>query len=157
MTNTSALSHLAVYPAMYTLGVYLLTVLAIGTPIPEWHPFVFILLTGHSCYLLDRVKVTDARQDPADAIALPQRALLFTKHAGILRALLTIELLIASIVGYQIEPLLAWIPLGALVGEAFEQELVLLAGAFDLDLEVICDFLGAGGMIDMAVGTVGQG
>jgi 4-hydroxybenzoate polyprenyltransferase len=82
------MSYLALWPACYTLGVY----------------------------LLDRVKISDSRQDPADAIALPDRAIIFAEHAARIRVLLMLELAIAIVAGFLISPLLALIPLGALLG-----------------------------------------
>jgi len=112
----SRLSYLALYPAMYTLGVYLLAVLALELPSPDWHTVTYILLIAHSCYLLDRVKLSDNRQDPADAIALPDRALLFAERSRSIRAVLVLELLLAMVTGFLISPLLTLIPLGALFG-----------------------------------------
>ena len=113
---SSNLSHLAFYPAMYTLGVYLLALLALHLPIPNTGTIAFILLVANACYLLDRVKLTDARQDPADAIALPNRALFCARHAKFIRALIALELIIAIAFGFIISPVLALIPLGALIG-----------------------------------------
>ncbi|MFG0244443.1 MAG: UbiA family prenyltransferase [Phycisphaerales bacterium JB052] len=110
------LSHLALWPACYTLGIYLLAVLTLDLPAPDWQTVLYLLLVGHACYLLDRVKLSDDRQDPADAIALPNRALLFAERAGAIRIVLLIELLMAMVSGFLISPLLALIPLGALLG-----------------------------------------
>lgn len=110
------LSFLAIWPACYTLGVYLLALLTIDRPMPSWQTTAYLLLVAHACYLLDRVKLSDDRQDPADAIALPDRALLFAEHASRIRVLLLVELLAAIVMGYLISPLLALIPLGALLG-----------------------------------------
>ena len=110
------LSHFALWPACYTLGVYLLGVLALDLRTPDWQTVLYLLLVAHACYLLDRVKLSDDRQDPADAIALPDRALLFAARSKLIRMLLIVELLIAIVSGYHIAPLLALIPLGALVG-----------------------------------------
>lgn len=112
----SNLSHLALYPAMYTLGVYLLAHLSLNLPVPNSVTIAFILLIANACYLLDRVKLTDARQDPADAIALPDRALFCARYAKFIRALIVLELIIAIVLGFIISPLLALIPLGALIG-----------------------------------------
>lgn len=110
------LSYLAIWPACYTLGVYLLALLTIDRPMPSWLTTAYLLLVAHACYLLDRVKLSDDRQDPADAIALPARALLFAEHASTVRVLLAVELLTAMVMGYLISPLLSLIPLGALIG-----------------------------------------
>ncbi len=110
------LSHLALWPACYTLGVYLLGVISLQLPAPDWQTVLYLLLVAHACYLLDRVKLSDDRQDPADAIALPDRALLFAEHSKTIRILLMLELLLAMVSGFLISPLLALIPLGALLG-----------------------------------------
>ncbi len=112
----SRMSHLAIYPAMYTLGIYLLAPLAMNLPQPDSVTIVFILLVANACYLLDRVKITNSRQDPADALALPDRTLFFARNASSIRALLVVELLVSIVLGYFISPLLAPIPLGALIG-----------------------------------------
>lgn len=112
----SRLSYLALWPACYTLGVYLLGVVALGLPAPGGATIAYLLMVAHACYLLDRVKLSDERQDPADAIALPDRALLFAHHARLIRVALVAELVISSIVGWFISPVLTLIPLGALVG-----------------------------------------
>jgi len=110
------LSHLAFWPAFYTLGVYVLAVLMFGLPTPDWASLLFVLLVGHGCYLLDRVKVSDTRQDPADALALPDRALLYSQRSRAIRAWLSIELLLSMVTGYLISPVIALIPFGAMLG-----------------------------------------
>lgn len=112
----SILSHLAIYPAMYTLGVYLFAILALDLTHPNAVTIIFILLVAHACYLLDRVKLSDARQDPADALALPHRTLFCARHAKLIRALIVLELIIAIAFGFIISPVLTLIPLGALIG-----------------------------------------
>lgn len=109
-------SHLAIYPALYTLGVYLLAILSLGYTTPGKITIAFILIVAHACYLLDRVKVSDAKQDPADALALPDRALFFARNASMTRLLLVLELLVSMPLGYLIAPPLAIVPLGALIG-----------------------------------------
>ena len=110
------LSHLAIYPAFYTLGVYLLAILSMGLEFPSQATIWFLLVLAHACYLLDRVKLTDERQDPADALALPERTIFHVRHASRLRVLLCLEFLFASMAGYLIQPLLAIIPFGAMIG-----------------------------------------
>ncbi len=112
----SILSHLAIYPAFYTLGVYLLAILAMEYPNPGTITIVFILIVAHACYLLDRVKVSDANQDPADALALPDRALFFARNASMIRLLLVLEMLVSIALGFLIAPPLAFVPVGALIG-----------------------------------------
>jgi 4-hydroxybenzoate polyprenyltransferase len=112
----SLLSHLALYPAAYTLGVYLLTVLSLNLRSPQWTTISFILIVAHACYLLDRVKLSDSRQDPADALALPDRALFFASHSTPLRVVCVVELIVSSVLGYLILPALALIPILSLIG-----------------------------------------
>ncbi|MFG0314701.1 MAG: UbiA family prenyltransferase, partial [Phycisphaerales bacterium] len=78
--------------------------------------FRSLLVLAHACYLVDRVKISDDRQDPADALALPDRTIFHVRHASQLRALICLEFLLASVIGYLIHPLLATIPIGALIG-----------------------------------------
>ena len=82
--------------------------------LPAPAPLFYVLLCAHSCYLLDRVKIADHRQDPADALALPDRAMLFARFAKPIRLLVLAELAGASIAGFLLHPLLAIIPLCAL-------------------------------------------
>ncbi len=82
--------------------------------VPKPSSILYVLLCAQCCYLLDRVKISDARQDPADALALPVRAVLFSKHASRIRALILIELAICIGIGWIINPILVLIPLLAL-------------------------------------------
>lgn len=113
---TIRLSHLALWPACYTLGVYLLSVLALETDPPGGATVAYLLLVGHACYLLDRVKLSDSRQDPADAVALPERAMLYAQRARLFRWVLTLELLAAIGIGAGISPVLGLLPIGAMLG-----------------------------------------
>lgn len=110
------LSYLALWPACYSLGAYLLGIVSLRLPAPSWPTTAYLLLVAHACYLLDRVKLSDTRQDPADALALPDRALLFARHARPVRAFLVAEFLLACVVGWWISPALSLLPLGALIG-----------------------------------------
>jgi hypothetical protein len=121
ITNFSKLlkslpSTLALWPACYTLGIYLLARLALALPTSDWQTISLILLIAHACYLFDRAKLSDSRQDPADAIGLPQRSLFFTRFARSIRVLIALELLTACVLAYAIAPLLSLVPIGALVG-----------------------------------------
>ncbi len=108
------LGYLAIWPALYALGVFVLTWHLLGEGKPNARSALYVLLCAHSCYLLDRVKIADHRQDPADALALPKRAALFARWSCPIRTLILAELLGATIAGYSIHPLLAPIPLIAL-------------------------------------------
>lgn len=106
--------YLAIWPTGYALGVFVLLAWLLTRSLPPIDPVVYILLCAHSCYLLDRVKVADHRQDPADALALPNRAMLFARFAKPIRVLVLAELMGASLAGFLLHPLLAIIPLCAL-------------------------------------------
>lgn len=109
-------SHLALYPALYTLGVYLLATTALGFALPSMETAGLLLLLAHTCYLLDRVKISDARLDPADAMALPDRAAFFARHARQLRVCLWIELLLATTLALAVNPWLGPLPSAAMLG-----------------------------------------
>lgn len=109
------LGYAAVWPALYALGVYLLATLSLDVRPPNARTIAYILLIGHACYLLDRVKISDRRQDPADAVALPDRAMLFSTFARRIRLLVVLELVASAIVGWPLHPVMAMIPIAALV------------------------------------------
>ncbi len=109
------LGYTALWPALYGLGVYLLATLTLDVRPPNARTIAYILLIGHACYLLDRVKISDQRQDPADAIALPERALLFSTHGRRIRLLIVLELLVSALVGWLLHPAMALVPIAALV------------------------------------------
>lgn len=110
------LGYLAIWPAMYSLGVYALALLGTqGTLHLDTLSTAYILLCAHACYLFDRVKITDRRQDPADAIALPTRSLIFSRFAKPIRVLIGFELIAAMFAGWFIHPLLTCIPLLAML------------------------------------------
>ena len=109
------MGYLALWPALYAWGVLVFAWALLGTGLPDADSALYILLCAHGCYLLDRVKVSDRRQDPADALALPTRTMLFVRWAKPIRVLVMLELLFASIAGWLIHPALASVPLIALV------------------------------------------
>lgn len=110
-----ALGYWAFWPALYVLGGYLLCAMALGVGVTKTLTVAFLLTCAHACYLLDRVKISDQRQDPADALALPERAMIFARHAARIRALLVVELLLSAALGWTLHPLLAAVPLTALI------------------------------------------
>jgi 4-hydroxybenzoate polyprenyltransferase len=110
------MGYLAIWPALYTLAVYLLISVFMITSSGGWKPISLVLICAHSCYLLDRVKLSDARQDPADSVALPDRAILFARFARFIRAFVVLELLATSMIAWLIHPLLSLMPLLALIG-----------------------------------------
>jgi 4-hydroxybenzoate polyprenyltransferase len=109
-----ALGYLAIWPALYALGVLVLLAELLVGEFPKPDSIGYILLCAQSCYLLDRVKVSDHRQDPADALALPDRAMLFAQFSMPIRTIVFVECLAASGIGWAIHPLLAPIPILAL-------------------------------------------
>ncbi|MGV6814660.1 MAG: hypothetical protein ACWA5W_06580, partial [Phycisphaerales bacterium] len=112
-----SLSHFAIWPTLYALGVYVL--LSRSLPdhqLPQsFAAIAFIFLCTHASYLLDRVKISDDRLDEADAIALPDRAHTLSSRSNGLRRLILIELLVGSGIGFVLHPILALIPIAALV------------------------------------------
>ena len=106
--------YLAILPTAYATGMYLLCTLILDQSRSSVLALWFIILCAHSCYLLDRAKISDHRQDPADALALPERALLFSRHAPALRALILSQLLVGTIIGFFLHPAIALIPTVAL-------------------------------------------
>ncbi|MDF1808450.1 MAG: hypothetical protein P1U42_02010 [Phycisphaerales bacterium] len=109
-----ALGYIAVWPALYALGVSVLLWWLFVSQFPDALSIGYLLLCAHSCYLLDRVKVSDKRHDPADFLALPVRTMLFVKWAKHIRRLIVVEFMCALIAGWLIHPLLTLIPILAL-------------------------------------------
>lgn len=101
-----SLGHLAIWPVFYTVGVLVLAMDLLAARTVDWRACLFVGLCAHGCYLLDRIKASDARLDPADAIAQPERyGFLRTRSMG-LRSLIVLDLLIASVLAFLIwEPL----------------------------------------------------
>tara|TARA_R110002072_G_scaffold42064_20_gene118658 strand:- start:84430 stop:85284 length:855 start_codon:yes stop_codon:yes gene_type:complete len=106
--------YAAIWPACYALGVLVLCAHLLEDAFPSPMVIVYVLVCAHSCYLFDRVKLSDSRQDPADAIALPDRASLFAQRSRSIRSVVFIEAIAATVLGYLIFPLLALIPIAAL-------------------------------------------
>ena len=115
MTLYPLMGYIALWPALYAVGVFVLTWRLFLSGYPNFDSIIYILLCAHSCYLLDRVKISDRRQDPADSIALPLRTMIFARWAKAIRMITIFELLLATIAGWMIHPLLAAIPLLALI------------------------------------------
>jgi len=106
--------YVAIWPACYALGVLVLCAHLLENAFPSPMVIGYILVCAHSCYLFDRVKLSDKRQDPADAIALPDRASLFARRSRLIRSVVFIEGIAATVLGYLVFPLLALIPIAAL-------------------------------------------
>lgn len=100
------LGHLALWPVFYTVGVLVLMLDLLGDDSADWRRYLFVGFCAHSCYLLDRIKVSDARLDPSDAAAQPDRYRFITKHTSTLRTLVVLDVLIATLIASQI-----WMPL----------------------------------------------
>ncbi|MBL4591762.1 MAG: hypothetical protein JKY96_07360 [Phycisphaerales bacterium] len=108
--------HLALWPTLYTLGVLILAEKLIMATTPQWAPLCFVAFCAHGCYLLDRVKTSDARLDPADLLAQPKRYEFIHKHTRILRPIILLDLVLAIAASIVFNPMLAWVPLAALWG-----------------------------------------
>ncbi|MCA9303354.1 MAG: UbiA family prenyltransferase [Phycisphaerales bacterium] len=76
----------------------------------DWRACLFVGLCAHGCYLLDRVKASDNRLDPADALAQPARFSFLSKHATLLRLLIVLGFMLNTAVGGWISPWLIPIP-----------------------------------------------
>lgn len=90
------LGHLAFWPMLYSVGVLVLTLELLDADPIDWRAYLFVAICAHSCYLLDRIKVSDARLDPADTEAQPDRYRFLTTHAKALRRVVVFELFIAT-------------------------------------------------------------
>ncbi len=71
----------------------------------------YVFCVGVAVYLLDRVKLSDARLDPADAVAHPERAAFIARHSGAVRGLMMAMFAAGAACG-------AWVWWGLLVVEA---------------------------------------
>jgi len=105
------LGHLAFWPAFYSIGVLSVTMHLLHGSAPGWRAYLFVGLCGHACYLLDRVKASDARLDPADALAQPERYRFLAAHTRPIRWVIALDLLACLLIGWMITPYLLPIPL----------------------------------------------
>lgn len=119
------LGHLAVWPALYAVGVLWLLLWCLdrssGLGLPEsahwnWQPILFVLLCTHAGYLLDRAKITADRLDPADRAADDHRFRVFARYGLAIRVVVWLELLSASFVALTLHPALAIVPAGVAIG-----------------------------------------
>lgn len=80
----SGAGHAAVWVSLYVAGCTVcLTDLGGGTR--QWRAIATAMLIALSIYILDRVKLNDARLDPADRLAHPERFDFVSRHAPALR------------------------------------------------------------------------
>lgn len=117
----ASLSHLAVTPALYTLGAAACTEQLAGL-----HRLItgrtaalaagVVLCTACSAYLLDRVKLTDRWLDPADQEAHPLRFGFIARYSGRLRAASLAMLLSAAWLALALAPWGPALPAIAAVG-----------------------------------------
>lgn len=114
----------AIWPGLYAAGTYGLLLWLIspgsgGGPV-DWAVWefgvLFAFLSGQAGYLLDRVKVSASRLDPADLAAMPRRAGFLRRYQRAVRIWIAIELLGAACIGWLMHPLLAAVPLGTGLG-----------------------------------------
>lgn len=111
----SSLGHLALWPVFYTVGVLVLAMDLLAARTVDWRACLFVGLCAHGCYLLDRVKASDARLDPADEIAQPERYRFLRSRTMDLRSLIVLDLLIATALAFLIwEPLIPIPLIGAI-------------------------------------------
>ncbi len=108
------LGHLALWPTLYAVGVLVLTDWFFTNTTPQWAAVCFVAFCAHGCYLLDRVKISDTRLDPADQLAQPTRYQFLISHARIMRLMILADLALATIAAAIFAPVLAWIPATAL-------------------------------------------
>ncbi len=116
------LSALALWPGLYLAGAVLFVIFIAGTasPQPIW-PALFALTTGVGVYLLDRIKISNRRLDPADRAARPVRFAFLAAHAPGVRVLAATSLAAAILIAWRFAPpgrvgWLAAVPLVAATG-----------------------------------------
>jgi hypothetical protein len=110
ITLIRSLGHLALWPTLYTIGVLVLTDWFYARSIPPWTAICFVSLCAHGCYLLDRIKISDARLDPADKLAQPHRYAFVSRHAKLLRLIALTDLILAMGAAMLLTMWLIWIP-----------------------------------------------
>jgi len=106
--------HLAVWAAMYAVGVAIILGEFLGRPI-GWMGLVYVTLCAHSGYLFDRIKFRDADLDPADLMAEPVRHAFLRQRAKWLRILMLTEWIGAAAVGVVLSPVLGVVVVGGVV------------------------------------------
>jgi len=106
--------HLAVWAAMYAVGVAVVLGEFLGRPIGGMG-LVYVTLCAHSGYIFDRVKFRDSDLDPADLMAEPLRHSFLRRRAKWLRILMGAEWIGAAAVGVVISPVLGVVVVGGVV------------------------------------------
>lgn len=104
-----AAGDLAVWAGLYAVGAIVLFAWLAGRS-PEFTPCAFVFLCAQAGYLLDRVKVSRARMDPADALAQPGRFAFLGRHDRAVRAWILLELGGATVLGAWMHPVLGAVP-----------------------------------------------
>lgn len=104
-----AAGHAAVWPGLYAAGLYWMLSLTVGAA-AGWRARLFVFLVAQACYLLDRVKLSTGRMDPADAAAQPERQRALGAWQGVARGFIVVELAAASVVGRTVNAWLIGVP-----------------------------------------------
>lgn len=116
------LSALAFWPGLYLAGAVLFVIyITDAAPIHPFGPALFALMTGVGVYLLDRIKISDRRLDPADRAARPARFAFLTAHTAGVRLLAAASLAASVLIAWRSAPpgrigWLAAVPLVAAAG-----------------------------------------
>ncbi len=81
-------ADLSIWQALYATGLVAMFTQSLGEGLlPGLAPAMASLFGAHAMFLLDRVKLSNALLDPADAAADPRRDALFRRHGPTLRLL----------------------------------------------------------------------
>jgi 4-hydroxybenzoate polyprenyltransferase len=94
---------------LYAAGLYWTLSLAVGVG-AGLRAGVFVFLVAQACYLLDRVKLSAGRMDPADAAAQPARQRVLSAWQRGVRVFILAELVAGSVVGFAINAWLIGVP-----------------------------------------------
>jgi 4-hydroxybenzoate polyprenyltransferase len=104
-----AAGHAAVWPGLYAAGLYWMLALAVDAAAGV-RAGLFVFLVAQAGYLLDRVKLSAWRMDPADAAAQPDRQRVLGTWQGVVRGFIVVELAAASVIGLTVDAWLAGVP-----------------------------------------------
>ena len=113
--------HLALWTGLYSASALLCLVQTTGVPADVFSRravagYLCAWATATSVYLLDRVKLSDRRLDPADAQAKPERYAFLHSRRCAIRAAAAVLALIGLVCGWLVHPLCVALVLGAFVG-----------------------------------------
>lgn len=113
--------HLGLWPGVYVTGAYVCFWQLAGageTPAawPDPHMLLAVLLASIGVYAFDRVKLTNARIDPADVLAQPERYAFLTRYAGGVRAMAVVLIVNAVVIAHYASVLMPIVIATALLG-----------------------------------------